>query len=84
MLQVTHIDANEDTGERQKKIIHVDGGNRIIAERVDPYGHIKVHYASGGRTPEQFQTTFTEFPLALRAIEQHLNTVTKKSVKEPS
>lgn len=61
----------EQPAENQR-IISLTSGNKIRADRKDPYGFWYISFEHGP-TPKELQGTYTTIGLVLRAVETYVN-----------
>lgn len=68
---MTLQDFNPDTTSR--RTYELEGGNKLYAERKNPYGFIRIHFDKG-QIPENLASDYTSYPEADKAIQIYLNT----------
>ncbi len=76
-MNFENTDPNRD--EPRKKYVELEN-NRLIMEREDPYGFIKIHFERG-QVPEKLQGTYTTWEAARLAIKVYLQEKGREEVK---
>jgi len=61
-----------DEATTSRRTYELDGGNKLYAERKNPFGFISLHYDKGP-LPERLLGEYTSYDEADRAIQQYLH-----------